>query len=138
MSELMYPEDIRLKIEKEIGFDPREIPPTSGYRITIKIHTDEEFARLPDGTLSAIMRPETTRDHDKFTNCVGMVISMNPACYSDKDRYEKTGPFCSLGDWVIFPRQAGLQYMYKGLHFVDIYEDQIPRRVPSPFIVKRA
>lgn len=137
MSELYYSPEIKEKITKELGFCPTEIIPPSGFRVLLKIFTRDEVALLPDGTKSSILLADVSKDLDKFTSCVGLVISMNPGCYKDEERYKLTGPNCELGDWVIYPRNNGVQSVYRGHPVVDIFEDFIIRRVPSPLEVRR-
>lgn len=136
MSKLIYPEEIRKKIEENIGFCPTTIRPPSGYRVMIKMLTGEEYARLPDGKTSSIIRPDTTKSEDKFWQCVGIVISMNPACYQD-ERYQATGPNCQLGDWVVFPRNTANFGIYKGHDVAHSWEDHVFQVLDSPDDYKR-
>ena len=47
-----------------------------------------------------------TIDRQQVASQCGNVLAMGPDCYMDKDRF-KDGPWCKVGDWVVFARYAG-------------------------------
>ncbi len=83
---------------------------------------------------NGLYTPATAHDEQQYKNCVGLVIDMSPGAYKD-ERYKETGPWCKIGDWVIFPRHGGSKIYCDGLPCFFLKEDAIdgitddPRRI---------
>lgn len=83
---------------------------------------------------NGITIPKTAHDEQQYKSCVGLVVDMSPAAYKD-ERYKETGPWCKIGDWVIFPRHGGSKVYCDGLPCFFLKEDAIdgiaddPRRI---------
>src|SRR5579859_5957784 len=128
-------EAIRI-IEEKLGF-PR--PRVTGYFIAVKIfladekiitkknsvgkdiqiavpdgynpETEKVYVNKSDGT---IVLPEHVVEERKFRNCSGLILAMGPLAYKGK-KFEGSGPWCKVGDWVMFPRNEGHQINYRGI-----------------------
>jgi co-chaperonin GroES (HSP10) len=52
----------------------------------------------------------------------GYVAKMGKACFN-ADWYKDWGHWYKTGDWVVFPRHAGIRYTYKNLPVFSIPDD---------------
>lgn len=148
-------EDAKRLIQESLGFEPIR---TIMWQVAIKVYVREEDIRqitTDDGRKISIYLPESATAHDKFVNCVGLVISMGPsACKGpafEEPLYMKVlrlifgrwmkptrypVPF-KIGDWVLFDRNSGPQVNYRGVP-VTITEDKYVRAVVAdPTYVSR-
>lgn len=139
MSELSYiaPEkeaEVRALVEKELGVP---LPRMCGYKICVKIFVNDEEAkaRLSDGSESKILLPSVTKSNDPWRNCTGQVIGMGPDAYQHEKF--KSGPWCKVGDYVVIPRHAGMQYKYRGFTVHSVNDDAIDMVIEDPTHVIR-
>lgn len=106
--------------------------------------------QLNDRTDSGIYIPETVSDRERAASVVGKVIAMGPDCYIDpapklpedmpagtpvtmlaaRPRFP-SGPWCKLGDTVLFSRYAGKRFTIEGVEFRMLSDDEITATVPS-------
>ena len=56
---------------------------------------------------------------------------MGPECYKDKERYP-SGPWCKVGDWVVFARYAGSRIEIDGGEVRLLNEDEVLATVKNP------
>lgn len=108
-----------------------------GYQVVVRIYKPKIVIKTSGG----LFLPEETigkanQDH-KFTNFVGLVVKIAPGCYKDTERYKFTGPYCQVGDWVMFPRASAHTYAHKGLTSATIWEDRLVQRVDDPRVISR-
>jgi len=61
---------------------------------------------------------------EEVKSCVGLVIGKPKGAYLDP-RYDQTGHWCEIGDWVVFPRHAGHKTYYNDLPIFSIQEDSV-------------
>ncbi len=137
MSELSYilPEeesDAIAFVEKQLGCP---LPRMCGYKVCVKIYVEEENYKTKEGQDSIILRPDALKANDKFRNCTGLVIGMGPDAY--KHEKFKTGAWCKIGDWVVIPRHAGMQYNFRGHTIHSVNDDTIDMVVEDPSHVTR-
>ena len=57
---------------------------------------------------------------------------MGDACYKDKDTISFNGPWCKVGDWVVFARYAGSRIEIEGGEVRLLNEDEILATVQDP------
>lgn len=129
--------DINEIISKELGFPIEELTIDCGiYHLIAKIFIRDDKALMSDGRESSIYLPDSSKEIDKFTNCVGRVIYMHPSCYSD-EKFQKWGPNCKLGDWIYFKRGNGDQVNFKGHSMMVIWDDLVLGKVENPRDIRR-
>lgn len=108
----------------------------SGWQLLIRIYIPPLVI-----TIGSLLLPEsiiTQRKIDaRFTNLCGLVVKMGNGVYRDLERYALTGPYCSTGDWVYFPRASGSTFAHNGLTSIFISEDTILGVVKDPRSVTR-
>lgn len=148
-------EEAKKLIEEQLGF---EAPRVAGYRMAVKIHIRPEdmveFTRN-DGTKGAIVMPKSMNAHDKFTQCTALVLNQGSTCYTTSAYRESwfitlcrklfnkwmpprtKFPLCKVGDWIVIPRNEGIQVNYRGIPVQYIYEDVVCGVVQDPSWVTR-
>ena len=82
-------------------------------------------------TKGGILLGDETIDRQQVASQCGNVIAMGDACYKDKERYPD-GPWCKVGDWVIFARYAGSRIQIEGGEIRLLNEDEILATVKNP------
>lgn len=80
--------------------------------------------------------PQSMRENDQFTRCTGLVLARSPHSYSGA-RFAHTGPWCRVGDWVIFPRNEGIQFNSYGVAMQLLFEDRVCAIVDDPSSIMR-
>ncbi len=74
-----------------------KLPKPTGWRLLVLPF------RMDEKTKGGILMGQETLDKQQVASQCGNVLAMGPDCYKDKDRYPD-GPWCKVGDWVIFAR----------------------------------
>lgn len=81
--------------------------------------------------------PENSRDREHLASICGNVISMGPLAYKDAEKFS-TGPWCEVGDWVVFQSFAGRRFKIKDQEFRLINDDTVDAVVSDPRLIERA
>ena len=111
-------------IKEELkNFDDCTIKPTD---ILIRLYIQ------PKKTKGGIILDNTK---DIFHEIVGYVAKIGKCGFSG-ERYKDWGHWYKVGDWVAFPRHAGIRYTYKKLPVFSIVDDAPMMIVPDPRFVK--
>ncbi len=90
----------------------------------------------PPQTSDGIYIPQSVHDEQQYRACVGLVVKQGCAVYLDP-RYEQTGRWCEVGDWVLFPRHAGFKIHYENMPTFVIKEDGVSGVLLNPLSVRR-
>jgi co-chaperonin GroES (HSP10) len=123
-------------IEQQLGFVP-SAPFSKKLIVKIYVRPDEISTVVTDeGKEVKIYLPPTINCHDKFRNCTALVISMAKNCYTD-EKYQESGPYCKVGDWLMIPRNVGDQVNYRGVSVQIIPEDAIYCVIEDPEHIQR-
>lgn len=105
--------------------------------VKIYIRPDEIKTITNDkGEQVSLYLPKISQDQDKYANCVGLVMAVGPGAYKGNNpdgtpRFPE-GPWCKVGDWVVFPRYESHVFMYKGVAMMTIFDDKVQMVVPDP------
>lgn len=132
-------EEAKKLITKSLGFEP---PRTCGYQVTLKLYVRDEdekyFFYDKDGKkiTSSILTPDTAKALDRYKTCVGLVVAMGPDCYQG-ERFKHTGPWCRVGDFVVYPRHEGTQLYYRGTLMHVVNDDKIFWVISDPSYVTK-
>ncbi len=102
-----------------------QLPEPSGWRLLVLPFTPRE--KTKGGILIAQESLEKLRI---ATNC-GYVLKMGPLAYQDKDKYP-TGPWCKIGEWVIFARYAGSRLPIEGGEVRILNDDEVLGTINDP------
>ena len=102
-----------------------QLPEPSGWRLLVLPFTPRE--KTKGGILIAQESLEKLRI---ATNC-GYVLKMGPLAYQDKEKYP-TGPWCKIGEWVIFARYAGSRLPIEGGEVRILNDDEVLGTIQDP------
>ena len=111
--------------KKEVTNEKDKLPQPTGWRlIVLPFKMDEK-------TKGGIIMNESTLEKQQVASQCGNVLAMGPQCYTDKERYPE-GPWCKVGDWVIFARYAGSRIQIEGGEIRLLNEDEILATIKNP------
>ena len=114
---------------KLVGVKPSEekpkLPKPTGWRLLVLPF------KMNEKTKGGLHLAETILEKQQVASQCGNVIAMGDACYVDKERYPK-GPWCKVGDWVIFARYAGSRIEIEGGEVRLLNEDEVLATVQDP------
>lgn len=108
-----------------------QIPRAVGYKLLIAMPDVERTYA------SGIAKAETTVYQETVLSIVGVVVDMGEQAYKDPDRYP-TGPWCKVGDYVIFRANSGTRIKANGKEYRFINDDTIDGVVDDPRGLTRA
>lgn len=120
----------------------------SGYHMAVMLYIRPEEMRplgndkdgnpilAPDGTPACIYIPNTVTANDKWVSCTALVVAQGPESYKGA-RFKESGPWCRVGDWVVIPRNEGIQISYRGVPMQIIPDDRVLGIVEDPAWISR-
>jgi co-chaperonin GroES (HSP10) len=114
-----------LKPEKLNDAVLNRIPTPTGWRIAILPYRGAEKTK---GGIA--LADETQRKQQVATVC-GYVLKMGPLAYYDENKFS-TGPWCGVGDWIIFGRYAGARIPIDGGEIRLINDDEVLGTIDDP------
>ena len=80
------------------------LPDPVGHHMLVALPTIEQK------TKSGLIIPTAVTERERAATVVGYVIAMGDDCYKDKARFP-TGPWCKVGDTVLFSRYQGMRFV---------------------------
>lgn len=107
-----------------------QLPKPVGYRLLIALPKIEEKYE------SGIIKADKTIHAETVLSVVGLVIDMGAEAYGDKDRFP-TGPWCKVGDYVLFRANSGTRIKVHGQEYRLLNDDSIEAVVTDPRAVTR-
>ena len=113
------------KSEKKEIDESSKLPEPSGWRLLVLPFTPKEK------TKGGILIAQESLDKLRVgTNC-GYVLKVGPLAYQDREKYP-TGPWCKVGDWVIFARYAGSRLPIEGGEVRILNDDEVLGTIKDP------
>jgi co-chaperonin GroES (HSP10) len=106
----------------------------AGYLVAVKIYVRPEELKTitqEDGTEVTLYLPDTVRAEDKYSSVSALVCAVGPEAYQG-EKFERSGPWCKVGDWVMFPRYEGNAVSYRGVPMVLLPDDRILAVISDP------
>ena len=116
---------VGLKKPKQITKESTKLPQPTGWRILVLPF------KMGEKTKGGILMGQDTLEKQQVASQCGNVLAMGPDCYRDKDRY-KQGPWCKVGDWVMFARYAGSRIKIEGGEVRLLNDDEILATIKNP------
>ena len=116
---------VGLKKSKQITQESTKLPQPTGWRILVLPF------QMGEKTKGGILMGKDTLEKQQVASQCGNVLAMGPDCYQDKDRY-KQGPWCKVGDWVMFARYAGSRIKIEGGEVRLLNDDEILATIKNP------
>jgi chaperonin GroES len=111
--------------KKEVTNQKEKLPQPTGWRILVLPF------KMNETTKGGVIMNESTLERQQVASQCGNVLAMGSECYKDKERYP-TGPWCKIGDWVVFARYAGSRINIEGGEVRLLNEDEILATVKDP------
>ena len=115
----------RTESQKEVTNEKEKLPQPTGWRILVLPF------KMNEKTKGGVIINESTLERQQVASQCGNVLAMGSECYRDKERYP-TGPWCAVGDWVVFARYAGSRINIEGGEVRLLNEDEILATVKDP------
>tara|TARA_R100000808_G_scaffold881_2_gene4166 strand:+ start:3612 stop:4031 length:420 start_codon:yes stop_codon:yes gene_type:complete len=130
-NEVIDVEDITLKDADDNKNFASQLPEPKGYKLLIALPEVEEK------TEGGIIKSAQAQHEENIATIVGWVMSMGPDAYANFSRFP-TGPYCQVGDWVLFRAFSGTRIKIHGKEFRLINDDTVEAVVEDPRGVERA
>jgi len=102
----------------------KQIPTAFGYYVLVRIWI------TPD-KIGNILVPGATKEEDKYSRPVGQVIAIGKDAYKPESQYPG-GPWCEIGDWVIFNRGEGFAFNYFGDALAYVPDNKVLGKIEDP------
>lgn len=107
------------------------IPDPKGYKLLVAIPSIEEK------TAGGVIRPDSLRKLEEVASIFGFVVAMGADAYQDEKKFPN-GPWCKVGDWVIFRSYSGTRLKVDEQEFRLINDDTVEAVVDDPRKIERA
>ena len=111
--------------QKEVTKEKDKLPQPTGWRMLVLPF------RMNEKSKGGVLFANETVDKQQVASQCGNVLAMGSECYKDKERYP-TGPWCKVGDWVVFARYAGSRIQIEGGEVRLLNEDEVLATVKNP------
>ena len=105
--------------------DPDILPELPGYHILIRPLS------VRSETKGGIIMPDSLKDDIQYLTTVGKVVKIGELAYKDKHKFSE-GAWCSVGDFVCYGKHTGQKFLYKGIRYLLIYDDQVIMKINDP------
>jgi len=116
---------LKLALAEKYKEETEKLPKPTGWRILVLPF------RMGEKTKGGVLLGQETLDKQQVASQCGNVLAMGSQCYKDKERYPE-GPWCKVGDWVIFARYAGSRIQIEDGEIRLLNEDEILATVKNP------
>ena len=116
---------VGVKKSKTVTKESSKLPQPTGWRILVLPF------KINEKTKGGIIMGQDTIEKQQVASQCGNVLAMGPDCYHDKDRFNK-GPWCKVGDWVMFARYAGSRIKIEGGEVRLLNDDEILATIKNP------
>ncbi len=116
---------VGVKKSKTVTKESSKLPQPTGWRILVLPF------KINEKTKGGIIMGQDTIEKQQVASQCGNVLAMGPDCYHDKDRF-KDGPWCKVGDWVMFARYAGSRIKIEGGEVRLLNDDEILATIKNP------
>ena len=106
----------------------------AGYLVAVKIYVRPEELKTikqDDGTEVTLYLPDTVRAEDKYSSVSALVCAVGPEAYQGEN-FERSGPWCKVGDWVLIPRYESTMVSYRGVAMALLPDDRVMAVISGP------
>jgi len=105
--------------------DPETLPNVPGYHILVRPLS------IRTKTKGGIIMPDKFKDDIQYLTTVGRVAKVGSLAYKDKGKFP-SGSWCSEGDYVCYGKHTGQKFIYQGIRYLLIYDDQVIMTIEDP------
>ena len=117
--------------EEESPRTASQSPDPRGYKLLIAL------PEIDEATDGGIIKSAQSQHEESIATVVGFVMSIGPDAYVSYSRFPN-GPYCEVGDWVVFRAFSGTRLKIHGREFRLINDDTVEAVVEDPRGVERA
>lgn len=106
----------------------------AGYLVAVKIYVRPEELKTitqEDGTEVTLYLPDTVRAEDKYSSVSALVCAVGPEAYQG-EKFERSGPWCKPGDWILIPRYESTMVSYRGVAMALLPDDRVMAVITGP------
>ena len=111
--------------QKEVTKEKAKLPQPTGWRMLVLPF------KMNEKTKGGVLLGQETIERQQVGSQCGNVLAMGPDCYNDKNRFAQ-GPWCKVGDWVVFARYAGSRIEIEGGEVRLLNDDEVLATVQDP------
>ena len=116
---------IKYALQEKYQEEKSKLPVPTGWRILVLPFKGKKK------TKGGILYSDEQIDRQQLATVCGNVLAIGPQAYQDKERYPD-GPWCKVGDWVIFARYAGSRFKIEGGELRLLNDDEIIATIKDP------
>lgn len=106
----------------------------AGYLVAVKIYVRSEEIKTivqEDGTEVTLYLPDEVRAEDKYSSVSALVCAVGPEAYRGEN-FERSGPWCKVGDWILIPRYESTMVSYRGVAMALLPDDRVMAVISGP------
>ena len=115
----------KLALEEKYKDETEKLPKPTGWRILVLPF------KMKEKTKGGVIMANTSLERQQLAAQCANVLAVGPDAYRDRDRYPQ-GPWCKVGDWIIFARYAGSRIKIEGGEVRLLNDDEILATIKNP------
>ena len=115
----------KFALEKKYKDETEKLPKPTGWRILVLPF------KMKEKTKGGVIMANTSLERQQLAAQCANVLAVGPDAYRDKDRYPQ-GPWCKVGDWIVFARYAGSRIKIEGGEVRLLNDDEILATIKNP------
>ena len=114
----------KFALEQKYQAEKNKLPVPTGWRILVLPFKGKKK------TKGGILYSDEQIERQQLATVCGNVLAVGPQAYKG-EKYPE-GPWCKVGDWVIFARYAGSRFKIDGGEVRSLNDDEIIATVKDP------
>ena len=111
--------------EEKVTEESTKLPQPTGWRMLVLPF------KMKEKTKGGIIMGQDTLEKQQVASQCGDVLAMGPDAYGDKKRFPD-GPWCKVGDWIMFARYAGSRIKIEGGEVRLLNDDEVLATIKNP------
>ena len=111
--------------KEKVTEESTKLPQPTGWRMLVLPF------KMKETTKGGIIMGQDTLEKQQVASQCGNVLAMGPDAYGDKQRFPD-GPWCKVGDWVMFARYAGSRIKIEGGEVRLLNDDEVLATIKNP------